>query len=730
MANKPFDCFDLDRVVNQIAVSLSVAVGQVHTTVELLDAGNTIPFIARYRKEVTQGLDEIALRAIEDALSKARELAQRKTTILKTIDEQGLLTEALHRQIETCNDNHTLETLYLPFKPKRRTRASIGRERGLQPLADILLRQEKLNRPRNVVLRPFVNPENDVPDEAVALQGACDIVAEHWAADVQTRGWLAEQAVGFGQICSRVKRGKKDAASKFEMYFDHCESIKRVPSHRLLAMKRGESESVLRIFLKLDDEFILRKLKLQWAHNRQFEFHRELISTAVDCYERLLLPAIESSVLQDLKEKADEEAIAVFAKNMRELLLAPPAGPKVTIGIDPGFRTGCKVAVVDGTGMYVDSVTIYPTPPRNDTESAGETLRELIAKFDVRLIAIGNGTASRETDSFVTAVIRSDDLDVTKVVVSESGASIYSASALAAREYPDLDVTVRGAISIAHRLQDPLAELVKIDPKSIGVGQYQHDVSQTRLKKALGREVESCVNSVGVDVNMASASLLSHVAGIGPKLAERIVEYRDTNGRFETRQQLCKISKLGQKAFQQAAGFLRIRDGDQPLDNSSVHPESYYVVKQMAARMEIETKGLVGSPALVAKLNPEDFVDGQVGLPTVQDILAELAKPGRDPRSEFQVAKFTDGVNELTDLKEGMVLEGVITNVTKFGAFVDIGVHQDGLIHISQLADQYVQDPSDVVSVGDVVRVKVLEVDQQRRRIAVTRKMAVASRSD
>ena len=730
MANKPSDCFDLDRVVNQIAVSLSVAVGQVHTTVELLDAGNTIPFIARYRKEVTQGLDEIALRAIEDAFSKARELAQRKATILKTIDEQGLLTEALHRQIETCNDNHILETLYLPFKPKRRTRASVGRERGLQPLADILLRQEKLNRPRNVVLRPFVNPENNVPDEAAALQGACDIVAEHWAADVQTRGWLAEQAVGFGQICSRVKRGKKDAGSKFEMYFDHCESIKRVPSHRLLAMKRGESESVLRIFLKLDDEFILRKLKLQWAHNRQFEFHRELISTAVDCYERLLLPAIESSVLQDLKEKADEEAIAVFAKNMRELLLAPPAGPKVTIGIDPGFRTGCKVAVVDGTGMFVDSATIYPTPPRNDTESAGETLRELIARFDVRLIAIGNGTASRETDSFVAAVIRSDDLDVTKVVVSESGASIYSASELAAREYPDLDVTVRGAISIAHRLQDPLAELVKIDPKSIGVGQYQHDVNQTRLKKALGREVESCVNSVGVDVNMASASLLSHVAGIGPKLAERIVEYRDTNGRFETRQQLCKISKLGQKAFQQAAGFLRIRDGDQPLDNSSVHPESYYVVKQMAARMEIETKGLVGSPTLVAKLNPEDFVDGQVGLPTVQDILAELAKPGRDPRSEFQVAKFTDGVNELTDLKEGMVLEGVITNVTKFGAFVDIGVHQDGLIHISQLADQYVQDPSDVVSVGDVVRVKVLEVDQQRRRIAVTRKMAVASGSD
>ena len=722
MASKPFECFTLDQAVKQIAASLSVAAVQVRASIELLDAGNTIPFIARYRKEVTDGLNEIALRAIEDALSKARALAQRKTTILKTIDEQGLLTEALHRQFEACSNKHTLEHLYRPFKPKRRTRASIGRERGLQPLADILLRQEQLNRPRNVVLHPFVTPENDVPDEDAALQGACDIVAEHWSDDAQTHGWLVEQAAGYGQIVSQVKRGKKDAASKFEMYFDHRESIKCVPSHRLLAMKRGEAGGLLRIGLKLDDEFVLRKLKPQLAHNRQFEFHRELIATVADCYERLLLPAIESSVLQTLKEKADEEAIAVFAKNMRELLLAPPAGPNVTIGIDPGFRTGCKVAVVDRTGMFIDSATIYPTPPRNDTAGAGKTLRELIAKFDAKLIAIGNGTASRETDAFVTEVIQSNDLDVTKVTVSESGASVYSASALAAHEYPDLDVTVRGAISIAHRLQDPLAEFVKIDPKSIGVGQYQHDVNQKLLKTTLGREVESCVTSVGVDVNMASASLLSHVAGIGPKLAERIVEYRDANGRFETRQQLCKIPTLGRKAFEQAAGFLRIRDGSQSLDNSSVHPESYYVVKQMASRMEIETRELVGNPALVAKLNPDDFVDGQVGLPTIRDILAELAKPGRDPRSEFRVAKFTDGVNKLKDLKQGMILEGVITNVTNFGAFVDIGVHQDGLIHISQLANKYVQDPSDVVTVGDVVRVKVLEVDLERRRIAVSRK--------
>ena len=708
MMNQSFECFDHERSVQQIAGSLSCAIRQVDAAVSLLETGNTIPFIARYRKEVTGGLDEIALRKIEDAFGKARELAQRKTTILKTIDEQGLLTAVLHEQIRSCTDKHVLENVYSPFKPKRRTRAAIARERGLQPLADILLQQKVLNRSRSDVLSPFVSPGNGVPDKEAALQGACDIVAEHWSEDAETRRWLAGQAAGFGQMAAKVKRGKKDSGRKFEMYFDHQEAVKRVPSHRFLAMKRGEAEGVLRIGLKLDDAFVLRKLTPQLAHNRRFEFHRDLSATVKDCYERLLLPAVESSVLQGLKEKSDEEAIRVFAKNMRELLLAPPAGPQVTIGIDPGFRTGCKVAVVDGTGRFI--------------EHAGKTLSDMVSRFDARLIAIGNGTASRETDAFVTEVIRSRALDVTKVVVSESGASIYSASPLAASEYPDLDVTVRGAISIAHRLQDPLAELVKIDPKSIGVGQYQHDVNQTLLKKTLEREVESCVNSVGVDVNMASSALLSCVAGIGPKLAQRIVDYRDANGRFETRRQLCSIPKLGRKAFEQAAGFLRIRDGDQPLDNSSVHPESYYVVKQMAAHMELEPQRLIGDPTVVARLNAADFVDDQFGLPTIEDILSELAKPGRDPRNEFRVAKFVEGVDELTDLREGMVLEGVITNVTKFGAFIDLGVHQDGLIHISQLADQYVQDPGDVVTVGDIVRVKVLEVDLQRRRIAVSRK--------
>lgn len=722
MGSQTFECFDLDRTIRQIAQLLNVTEAQVRSACELLDTGNTIPFIARYRKEATRGLDEIALRQIEDSLDKARELAQRKATILGTIDQQGLLTSDLRRQIETCDDKQTLENLYLPFKPKRRTRASAARERGLQPLADLLLKQQRLNRPKRDVLRSFVNPDKDVPDEDAAVQGACDIVAEHWAEAAATREWLTSQAAGYGQITSQVKRGKKDDAAKFDMYFDHREPVKRVPSHRLLAMKRGEAEGLLRIQVKLDDEFTLRKLKQQLVTGRDFEFRQELLTTVEDCYERLLLPAIESTVIQDLKEKADEEAIVVFAKNLRELLLAPPAGPQVTIGIDPGFRTGCKVAVVDGTGKFVASTTIYPTPPRNDQAGAEKSLCDLIDRHGARLIAIGNGTASRETDQFVADLLRRHKLDVTKVTVSESGASIYSASELAAHEYPDLDVTVRGAISIAHRLQDPLAELVKIDPKSIGVGQYQHDVNQTLLRKCLEREVESCVNSVGVDVNMASAPLLSHVAGIGPKLAERIVEHRDANGPFDDRQQLMKVAKLGRKAFEQAAGFLRIRGGKQPLDNSAVHPESYYVVARMADRMSVKPGDLVGSETLVGKLHPHDFVDERVGLPTVQDILAELAKPGRDPRSEFRVARFSGEVNDMKDLRDGMVLEGVITNVTRFGAFVDIGVHQDALIHISQLANTFVEDPSDVVAVGDVVRVKVLDVDLDRRRIAVSRK--------
>ncbi len=730
MESSTISSFDLEQTARSIAGLTGVPERQVRIAIELLEDGNTLPFIARYRKEATGGLDETALRRIEDSLAKAHELARRKATILKTIDQLGLLTPAVREQIEACQDRQVLEDLYLPFKPKRRTRAAAARERGLQPLADLLLQQRVLGRLRSDVVRPYIQPETDVPDEQAALQGACDIVAEHWSEVVETRRWLFEQARDFGRLHSQVKRGKQQDAAKYENYFDHQESLKRVPSHRLLAMLRGEAEGLLRVGVELDDDYVLSKLKPRLAFNRQFEFYPELVSTVEDCYRRLLLPAAESAILQELKERADEEAIQVFAQNLRDLLLAPPAGPRVTMGIDPGFRTGCKVAVVDGTGKFLESCTIFPTPPRQDIAAASATLRALIARHRVQLIAIGNGTASRETDAFVSALLKEPGVQndegrpLTKVMVSESGASIYSASELAAREYPELDLTVRGAISIAHRLQDPLAELVKLDPKSIGVGQYQHDVNQALLRRGLEREVESCVNSVGVDLNLASSSLLAHVAGIGPKLAERIVEHRDARGPFDSRRRLLDVPKLGPKVFEQAAGFLRIRAGRQPLDNSAVHPESYHVVEKMAAKLGVSTGQLVGNASLAAKLNAQDFVGPQCGLPTVEDILAELAKPGRDPRSEFKVARFAEGVNELEDLRAGMILEGVITNVTKFGAFVDLGVHQDGLIHISELAHEYVQAPSEVVSVGDVVRVKVLDVDLQRRRIAVSRKQA------
>jgi len=727
--NVSVDCFDLQQVIAEIAEAGALRADQVRAAVELLDDGNTLPFIARYRKEATGGLDETSLRLVEDTLAKARELAQRKETVLRTIEQQGQLTGELREQIFQCQDRRALEDLYLPFKPKRRTRATLARQRGLGPLAEMLHNQRPLQGSRTDVLRPFVDPERDVPDEQAALQGACDIVAEQWSEDAALRQWLLEQARGNGRIRSQVKRGKKEEAAKFEMYFDHVEPVKRIPSHRLLAMKRGEAEGLLRVQLELDDQYVLGKLRRRLVTNRAFLFYEALLETVEDCYQRLLLPATESAVLQELKEQADEEAIQVFAQNLRELLLAPPAGPRVTMGIDPGYRTGCKVAVVDETGKFLQSRTIYPTPPRNDTAGATATLTELVQQYRVDLIAIGNGTGSRETDAFVSRLLKEwqarggTDHVPEKVVVSESGASIYSASELAAREYPELDVTVRGAISIAHRLQDPLAELVKIDPKSIGVGQYQHDVNQTLLRRSLDREVESCVNSVGVDVNTASASLLQHVAGIGPKLAEGIVAHRDGHGWFDRRQRLLKVPKLGKKAFEQAAGFLRVRNGTQPLDNSAVHPESYPVVEKMARQLNVPTSQLVGNAALVGQLEAEPFA-GDAGLLTVQDILAELAKPGRDPRREFRVARFADDVNDLEDLRPGMVLEGVVTNVTRFGAFVDLGVHQDGLIHISELANRYVETPSDVVSVGDVVRVKVLEVDLQRRRIALSRKQA------
>jgi uncharacterized protein len=706
----------------RISEELVLPLRQVLAAVELLDGGNTIPFIARYRKEATQGLDEVALRAIEDALERGKALNARKATVLKTIHEQGLLTDALRDQIQGCGDLRKLEALYLPYKPKRRTRATIAREQGLQPLADLLLRQENLQQSKQATLQPYVDPAKGVPDTQTALSGALDIIAEQWSEHAPTRDWLLAQARTYGKVVSKAKRGKKAEAENFELYLDHQEAVRSLPSHRLLAMMRGAAEGVLRVGLQLDGTRELSELRRRFVHNRQFEFCSELTTTVEDCYERLLLPATESTLLQALKEEADEQAIAVFGKNLRDLLMAAPAGPHVTLGIDPGFRTGCKVAIVDGTGKFVATSVIYPTPPRRDIEAAGKTLLALVQQHHVKLIAIGNGTASRETDAFVGDLIRKHELDVTKVMVSESGASIYSASELAAREFPDLDITVRGAISIARRLQDPLAELVKSDPKSIGVGQYQHDVNQAQLRKCLDRVVESCVNQVGVDLNSASAPLLAYVAGIGSRLAENIIDYRNRNGRFTNRQQLMSVAKLGKTAFQQAAGFLRIRGGDQPLDNSAVHPESYALVDRMAKQLQTDSKTLVGNSTLSKKLTPEDYVDLQFGLPTVVDILAELAKPGRDPRSEFRAVTFAANVNSMTDLKPSMVLEGVITNVTHFGAFVDIGVHQDALIHISQLANEFVSDPNEIVAVGDLVQVKVLEIDIPRKRISLTRK--------
>lgn len=715
--------FCADDFCRRVAAELKVSSSQIEGAVRLLDEGNTLPFIARYRKEATQGLDERQLRAIEDMLVRARELAARKNTILKTIAEQGQLTAALRVQIEQCLDNRILEDLYLPYRPKKKTRASIARERGLQPLADILLGQQRLSGSRQEILKAFVNSAKDVADEVAAIRGACDIVAEIWAETPANRQWMVEQ-VQRAELVSVVKKGKAEEGRKFENYFDCHERVAKMPAHRFLAMQRGEAEGVLRLSWSMDDEAHQRQLKSKLINNQNFEFRSELEETVTDCYKRLLRPAGENVLMQQLKEKADAEAVQVFAKNMRDLLMAAPAGPQVTIGIDPGFRTGCKVAVVDATGQFLTSETIFPTPPREEKEKAATTLLRLIRDYSATLISIGNGTASRETDRFVSELIRQHSLKVAKVVVNEAGASVYSASEVAIEEYPDLDVTVRGAISIAHRLQDPLSEMVKIDPQSIGIGQYQHDVDQTLLKKALDREVESCVNSVGVDANTASPSLLSYVAGIGAVLAKRIVAFRNEHGAFRSRSELLKVPRFGQKAFLQAAGFLRIRDGIQPLDNSAVHPEQYPLVKRMATRLNTDVKSLIGDAAMFTALNVAEFVSAEAGEFTVRDVIHELAQPGRDPRSEFKVAAFSESVNDISDLSAGMVIEGAVTNVTKFGAFVDIGVHQDGLIHVSQLADHFVRDPSEIVAVGDIVKVTVLEIDSERRRIALSRKSA------
>ena len=712
--------FDLSRTVTAIASELGIAPTQVRGAVDLLSDGCTIPFIARYRKESTGGLNEVQIGAVEDALAAATELIDRKNRVLKSIFQQGVRDRELEHAIVGAHDAREVDDLYLPYKGTRKTRATVARERGLDPLASILVAQVDLDTTRASILKAFVDPAREVEDAEAALKGAADIIAERWSEDPATRAWLRDQ-LGRGCVKTKKKRGYDGEDHRFETFYDFREPIARLAPHRFLAMRRGESEHALSLAIDVDDAKLTAALGRRLLTNPGFMFRRELEATVTDCYARLLKPSISTEVLSSLREVAEKQAISVFATSLGELLLAPPASRKTILGIDPGFRTGCKVVVIDSTSKLVAHSTVYPTAPRNDVEGAERELLRLIDAHDVELIAIGNGTASRETAAFCARLERARPR-VRKVVVNESGASIYSAGAMAREEFPDLDLTVRGAISIARRLQDPLAELVKIDPKSIGVGQYQHDVNQAQLKKALDRVVRSSVNRVGIDVNSASATLLSYVSGIGPTLARAIVAHREAAGPFATRHDLLQVPRFGAKAFEQSAGFLRVRDGAEALDATAVHPESYYIVETISRRLGCRSCDLLGNDDTLKGVDPESLVDDNLGLPTIRDILAELSRPGRDPRREYEPVRFADGVETIADVETGMRLEGIVTNVTHFGAFIDIGVHQDGLLHISELDNRFVKDPTEVVKVGDHLRVEVLEVDRRRQRIALSRK--------
>ncbi len=691
---------------------------QVQKTVALLEEGATVPFIARYRKEVTGELDEVQIRQLQEQLNYFKELHDRQQTILKSIDEQGTLTPELRDQILHCRQKTVLEDLYLPFKPKRRTKATIAREQGLAPLAEEIL-QSTGPLDLDAAAQPFIDEEKGVPTISAALQGAGFILAEQFADNAAVRACVREKTWQQGVFCSQPARGKEGTVSKYEMYYDFSEPLRQIPSHRMLAMRRGEKEEVLRLSITAPETEILAGIG-QIVIPDTNPCQTWLRTVVEDAYNRLLAPSIEVELRLQAKKAADEAAIQVFAENLRNLLLAAPAGGVRVLGVDPGLRTGSKLAVVDQTGQFLDHVTIYPHTGRGQVESAQQNLLRLITTYRVEMVAIGNGTAGREMDQFVKQCLKDAGIKLPVVMVSESGASVYSASDIAREEFPDLDLTVRGAISIARRLQDPLAELVKVDPKSIGVGQYQHDVSQTALKKSLNDVVESCVNYVGVDLNTASWALLSFVSGIGESLAKSIVGHRDDHGKFEQRKQLLKVPRFGKKAFEQAAGFLRIRDGKQPLDNTAVHPERYKLVEQMAKDSGADLTQLVSEPARLDSIDLDRYVAVDVGLPTLRDIITELKKPGRDPRETFVSTTFREDVMEIKDLQEGMRLNGIVTNVAAFGAFVDLGVHQDGLVHISQLADRFVKDPNEVVKVGQQVQVKVLEVDLQRKRIALT----------
>ncbi|HAS8378969.1 TPA: RNA-binding transcriptional accessory protein [Vibrio vulnificus] len=713
-----------------IAQELNVRPEQVTAAVALIDDGNTVPFIARYRKEVTGGLDDTQLRNLDSRLSYLRELDDRRQTILKSIQEQGKLTAELESEILTADSKTRLEDLYLPYKPKRRTKGQIAIEAGLEPLADTLWNHPQ-TEPESEAIR-YINGEKGVEDSKAALDGARVILMERIAEDANLLEKIRQYLNRHAEIVLRVVAGKEQEGEKFKDYFEHNEAISKVPSHRALAMLRGRNEGFLSLTLNADPQQD-ESVRQSYCETLIADHYGVTLSSApADNWRKQVISwawrikvsmHMETELMAAMKERAEIEAIEVFATNLKDLLMAAPAGPRATLGLDPGLRTGCKVAVVDATGKVLATDTIYPHVPQNQYDRAMQTVAALIKQHNVDLIAIGNGTASRETDAFAADLIKRGNLKVQKIMVSEAGASVYSASELAAKEFPNMDVSLRGAVSIARRLQDPLAELVKIDPKSIGVGQYQHDVSQSMLAKRLDAVVEDCVNAVGVDVNTASAALLTRVAGLSTTLAQNIVDFRDENGRFDSRTTLKKVPRLGPKAFEQCAGFLRIMDGKNPLDASSVHPEAYPVVKAIAEKNQKAVKALIGDSSFLKGLRAVDYTDEHFGVPTVTDIIKELDKPGRDPRPEFKTATFAEGIHNVSDLEVGMILEGVVSNVANFGAFVDIGVHQDGLVHISALTDRFVSDPREVVKAGDIVKVKVMEVDVQRKRIALSMRL-------
>ncbi len=703
--------------VKRMAADLQLPPRQVQHTFDLLEGGATIPFISRYRKEATGGLDEVAVGAIKNLSEKYAELLKRRETILTTIESQDKLTDALRQRIETCWDATQLEDIYLPYKPKRRTRAEMARQRGLEPLAQVLLTQRE-TVPEKVAARYRTD---EVPTTEDALQGARDIIAELVNEDEQCRNRVRQQFRRGALITSKVIKGKEEEALKYKDYFDFSEPLRRCSSHRLLAIRRGESEGFLRVSIAPDEEESIHLLQRLNVRNGASRACREQVEMAVaDSYKRLLRPSVETEFAAQSKEHADAEAIRVFVENLRQLLMSAPLGQKRTLAIDPGFRTGCKVVCLDAQGALLHNETIFPHPPRHAYAEAQRKLQKLVEQYDIQAIAIGNGTAGRETEELVQSI--RFDRPVQAYVVSEDGASVYSASAVAREEFPDYDVTVRGAVSIGRRLMDPLAELVKIDPKSIGVGQYQHDVNQTELKKSLDRTVEHCVNAVGVNLNTASSHLLTYISGLGPVLARNVVDYRTANGPFASRRELLKVPRMGAKAFEQCAGFLRIPDAKNPLDGTAVHPESYAVVQRMAADLKTTVEELIRDEQMRSRIRLENYVTPTCGLPTLTDILNELAKPGRDPRATLKAFSFDPSVHTIDDLKEGMRLPGIVTNITNFGCFVDIGVHEKGLVHISQMADRFVQDPASVVSLHQQVEVRVLSVDKARKRISLTLK--------